>query len=176
MARQHRLDNGVGLSGFVDWAVWAPNTFPAFSGYTPTANEYVYTYQAAEEGSANLTSLFIAVENAANNIGEFSGDAGFGLVDGVAADLMVLIPLTEADWYWFSGIPEDGRSKGLAFSSPNPPMWSDGTLINHGTFAFVFPVPSPGGPVIPEPSTFVLLACGGLLFTVRWLRRRRING
>jgi hypothetical protein len=171
------FDNGFSppddLSGFVDWAVWAPGTFPAFTGYIPTPGEYVYTYQAAVEGEAALTSLFVSVENAADNIGEFYGDAGFGLVDGVAADIMTLIPLTEADWYWFTGIPEDGRSRGLAFSSPNPPMLSEGTLIDHGTFAFAYPVPSPSGPVIPEPSTLVLLGCGGLLFAARWLRYRR---
>jgi hypothetical protein len=167
--------NTFGLEGFIDWAVWAPGTFPGFAGYTPTPGEYVYTYQAAEEGTAALTSYFVTLDNAADNIGEFSGDAGFGLVDGVAADLAVILPLNQAEWYWFSGIPTDFRSKGLAFSSPNPPMWSDGTVIDHGTFAFVIPVPSPGGPVIPEPSTFVLAACGASLFVVRWWRSRRVN-
>ncbi|MEX2113484.1 MAG: hypothetical protein WD845_09875 [Pirellulales bacterium] len=165
--------NPFGLSGFVDWAVWAPGTFPGFSGYSPTAGEYVYTYQAAVEGSVALTSLFITLDNAADNIGEFTGDAGFGLVDGpTPADFMQILPLNEAEWYWFGGIVEDDRSKGLVFSSPNPPMLSDGTLIDHGSFAFVIPVPSPGGPIIPEPSTFVLAACGAALFVVRWLRVR----
>jgi hypothetical protein len=155
--------NAFGLEGFVDWAVWAPGTFPGFSGYTPTPGEYVYTYQAAEEGTAALTSYFVTLDNSADNIGEFSGDAGFGLVDGIAADFMQILPLNQAEWYWFSGIPEDFRSKGLAFSSPNPPMLSDGTVINHGTFAFVIPVPSPGGPV--------LAACGASFFMVRRWRR-----
>ncbi len=165
--------NAFGLSGFVDWAVWAPGTFPGFAGYAPTAGEYAYTYQAAEEGSAALTSLFVELDNPADNIGFFSGDVGFGLVDGVAPDYMQILPLNEAEWYWFAGIPTDGRSKGLAFSSPTPPMNSIGTLIDHGTFAFVIPVPSPGGPVIPEPSTFVLGACGASLFVLRWMRRRK---
>ncbi len=165
--------NSFGLSGFVDWAVWAPGTFPAFSGYTPTAGEYIYTYQAAEEGTASLSSLAVTLENAAGFIGEFSGDTGFGLVDGIPADFMQILPLDQAEWYWFTGIPEDSRSKGLAFSSPNPPMLSDGTVIDHGTFAFVIPVPSPGGPVIPEPSTLVLAACGLSLLVIRWLRVRR---
>ncbi len=164
--------NAFGLSGFVDWAVWAPGTFPGFGGYAPTAGEYVYTYQAAVEGSAFLTSLFVSLDNASDNIGFFSGNAGFGLVDGQAPDFSQILPLNQAEWYWFSGIPTDARSKGLAFSSPNPPMFSDGTLIDHGTFAFVVPVPSPGGPVIPEPSTFILAACGASLFVVRWFRHR----
>ena len=167
--------NAFGLEGFIDWAVWAPGTFPGFTGYAPTAGEYVYTYQAAEEGTAALTSFFVTLDNAADNIGEFSGDAGFGLVDGIAADFMQILPLNQSEWYWFSGIPEDFRSRGLAFSSPNPPMLSDGTVIDHGTFAFVIPVPSPGGPIIPEPSTFVLAACGASLFVVRWWRRRRVG-
>ena len=167
--------NAFGLSGFVDWAVWAPGTFPSFAGYVPTAGEYVYTYQAAEEGSAALTSLFVSLDNAADNIGYFSGDAGFGLVDGMAPDFSQILPANQAEWYWFSGIATDARSKGLAFSSPNPPMFSDGTLIDHGTFAFVIPVPSPGGPVIPEPSTFVLGACGASLFVLACMRRLRRN-
>jgi hypothetical protein len=167
--------NAFGLSGFVDWAVWAPNTFPAFGGYAPTAGEYVYTYQAAVEGSAALSSVFVTLDNPADNIGTFSGDAGFGLVTGVPIDFAQILALNQAEWYWFDGIPTDSRSIGLAFSSPNPPILSDGTLIDHGSSAFVVPVPSPGGPVIPEPSTFVLAACGASLFVVRWFRRRRSN-
>ncbi len=170
--------NVSGLSGFVDWAVWAPDTFPGFAGYTPTPGEYIYTYQAAVEGTAALSSLFVTLENAADNAGQFSGDAGFGLVSGVTIlspgvdGYLGIDPLNQAEWYWFGGIAENDRSTGLAFSSPNAPMLSDGTLIDHGTSAFVVPVPSPGGPVIPEPSTLVLASCGALVFVVRMLRRR----
>ena len=161
--------NAFGLSGFVDWAVWAPNTFPGFDGYTPNANEYIFTYQAAVEGSAALSSLFVTLDNAANNVGTFSGNVGWGLVDGVGTDFEQILPLNQAEWYWFDGIPTDSRSIGLVFSSPSPPMLSDGTLIDHGSSAFVVPVPSPA---VPEPAS---LATWSILIaiTAAALRRRQ---
>jgi hypothetical protein len=74
--------------GTVDYAVWAPGTFPGtFNGFS--ANDYVYTYQLHESLSATETlSTFSVVltgptDNA--NIGDFSGsNNGFGPVAGEA--------------------------------------------------------------------------------------------
>jgi hypothetical protein len=162
--------NTFGLSGFVDWAVWAPNTFPGFAGYTPNAGEYVYAYQAAVEGSAALSSFFVTLHNPANNIGTFSGDVGWGLVDGVGTNFEQILPFNQAEWYWVDGIPTDSRSIGLAFSSPNPPMLSDGTLIDHGSSAFAIPVPSPA---VPEPASLIVWSLLGLTVAgANWRRRR----
>src|SRR5262245_26152745 len=61
-----------GLTGDIDWAVWAPNTFPAgFLGYTPTADEFVYAYQLHETGSAPLSQNIVFTINTADNIGFF---------------------------------------------------------------------------------------------------------
>ncbi|MGD9722312.1 MAG: PEP-CTERM sorting domain-containing protein [Pirellulales bacterium] len=160
-----------GLSGDIDWAVWAPGTFPGFAGYTPTLGEYVYTYQLYETGSAPLTQNIVFTINEADNIGAFTGDAGFGLIDGVAPDFLDLVPFSSAEWTFFSGVLSGEHTIGLAFSSPNPPEMSGSVQIDDGTFSFAM-VPAPGGPVIPEPGTFVLASCGLGMMSLFYLRRR----
>ena len=76
-------------------------------------------------------------------------------------------------WSFFNGIQAGHQSIGLAFSSPNPPLMSDGVVIDDGTVGFVVPLPSPGGPDVPEPSTLMLASVGLVAFGVRWLRGRR---
>jgi hypothetical protein len=173
-------DTGSGvLSGYIDWAVYAPNTFPGgFSGYTPTAGEYVYAYQADVEGLAALTSFFLTLEedHPADNVGWFTGDAGFGDVDGVSPDFMDIVADDSVQWYWFDGIPGGERSVGLAFSSPAGPVIGDGTTINSGEQAIVFPLPAPDAVLIPEPGSMSLACCGLLLSGLYWLRRRGRKG
>jgi hypothetical protein len=175
-------DDPSGLTGYVDWAVYAPGQFPVgftgLNGWVPAADEYVYTYQAFETGPAPLTQLIVTIENEANNIGEFEGDGGFGDVGGlsaVAADVMAVSIIDGAQWFWFAGIEAGFKSYGLAFTSPNPPMLSDATVIDDGTFGFVVPVPSPGGPVIPEPGTLTLASFGLGVLAYGLVRRRNRN-
>jgi hypothetical protein len=167
-----------GLTGYIDWAVYGPGQFPAgftgLGGWTPDPTHFVYTYQGYETGAAALTSLFVTLENPAVNIGEFTGDGGFGDVGtgSIAADFAQILPLNQAEWYWFAGIQPGERSFGLAFTSPYTPMLSDGTVIDDGTNAFVVPLPTPSPNLIPEPSTFVLASFGVLAAGLGWLRRR----
>ena len=62
------------LTGFVDYAVFAPGDFPfGGGGYTPTAGELVYAYQVFVTGAASVSSFSVALENpTANNIGSFN--------------------------------------------------------------------------------------------------------
>lgn len=167
-----------GLTGYVDWAVYGPGQFPGgfagLAGWTPDPSHFVYTYQGYETGAAALSSLFVTLENPAFNIGEFTGDAGFGDVGAgaVGADFAQIVAMDSAQWYWFSGILTGQNSYGLAFTSPYLPMLSDGTVIDDGTNAFVVPLPSPSPDLVPEPSSFVLAGFGLAAVALSWLRRR----
>ena len=50
------FDNGVGLSGTVDWAVFGPGDFP-YAGYAPPAGELVYAFQIFSTGTDAIHSL-----------------------------------------------------------------------------------------------------------------------
>jgi hypothetical protein len=163
--------NPSGLTGTIDYAVWAPGTFPGtFAGFS--ASDYVYAYQAHETGPAPLSSVSIALTGPADtlNIGDFTGDNGFGLVSGSPSNLAYILPLDSANWAMF--VPQGGSSDGLAFSSPNGPIMSTGSTIDDGTVGFVMPVPSPNPNRVPEPGTLTLASCGVAVFVLQWLRRR----
>ena len=165
------FSNVFGLVGYVDWAVYAPGSFPGgFAGYTPTPGELAYAYQVFVTGTLELSSAGIAIEvpNPADNIGTFSGG-------GVSGDAPISISFSgapdSADWE-FTGILPPGSSQGLAFSSPNIPMDYFGSVIDGGTFAFIVPLPSPSPIKLPEPGSIALLGLSaiGLLFA----RRKRM--
>ena len=161
-----------GLSGTIDWAVWAPGTFPAgFSGYTPTPGEFVYTYQVNVDGPDPLSQSIVLPFNQADNIGSFSGDAGFGSVTGDFPFSSVIIPFDSAQWTFVPGVDGGESTSGLAFSSLYTPVMSAGVEIDGGTFALTM-VPAPNGPLIPEPGTMALASCGFGVLAVYWLRRR----
>jgi hypothetical protein len=164
-------NNPTGLSGTIDYAVWAPGTFPgAFAGFS--ASDYVYTYQAHETGPAFLSSFSVALNGPTDtlNIGDFTGNNGPGLVAGQASNSAFIIDLDSANWS-FDGIAPGGSSDGLAFSSPNGPIMSTGSTIDDGSVAFVIPVPGPVANV-PEPGALTLASCGVVVFVLQWLRRR----
>jgi len=164
-------DNGnapTDLSGYVEWAVYAPGTFPGtFSGYSAPASDFVYAYQAFVTGAAPLSSLSIDLLNTAGNIGTFTGNG----VSGDPSSFPFLIPFNSANWL-FDGVAQGGSTVGLAFSSPYIPMLLSGTVIDHGSAASVIPVPSPDSLPIPEPSSLVLAAAGLTVLGIQVLRRR----
>jgi hypothetical protein len=166
------LDNTPsGLTGTIDYAVYAPGTFPlGFSGFS--ASDYVYVYQGHETGVAPLSSVSIALTGPVDNlnIGDFTGNNGFGPVVGDASSLAYILPFDSANWA-FNGVTQGNSTDGLAFSSPDGPMWSTGSTIDDGTVGFVIPVPSPVA-AAPEPGTLTLASCGIVVFVLQWLRRR----
>ena len=173
------FSNTSGLAGNLDWVVYGPGTFPAgFGGYTPTTGEYVYAYQVIEHGSISLSQVAVKLVGPADNIGTFSGNLVIGdpstNVNGDPTMDAFISPLLStggsANWL-FDGVLPGQTSIGLAYSSPNAPMFLRGTTIDHGTVASVIPLPSPIGN-IPEPGTLTLAICGLSAFGWHWLRRR----
>lgn len=148
------------LTGYVDYAVFLPDDWPGYAGYTPTPGEVVYTYQVYVTGTAPLSSLDVGIDNQpADNIGSFTDG------DGTDAPIAAFLnpggpgPQTDAEWD-FAGILQGNASIGLAYSSPNLPQDFFGSVLDTGQSAFVIPLPSPGPEAIPEPSTLVLAGLG----------------
>jgi len=148
------------LSGTVDYHVYAPGTFPFSGGYAPTAGEFVYAYQVFVTGAAPLSSFELIIPGPADNIGNFT-DLG-----GTAPLSQALGGIPQTAKWTFPGIPTNGFSRGLAFSSSQPPVDSLGTTVDTGQSAFVIPLPEPGSPNVPEPATMGLVA-GAMLLGLR---------
>ena len=157
------FNNGQGLVGYVDWAVFGPGSFP-YVGYTPTAGELAYSYQVFCTGSLAVTSFSASLDNVADSIGTF------GDLTGDSPTNMNLFPAPFGSASWsFAGIATGGNSEGLVFSSIKVPKNLFGSTIDGGTGAIVIPLPSPDVTDVPEPATMSLLALAG----VALLRRRK---
>jgi hypothetical protein len=147
------FNNGVGLSGTIDYAVFSAGAFNAnFAGlgYVPGA-ALVYTYQVNVLGNLGVSAEIIGISNPANTIGTFDiGDQN--------ASSASFTP--NARWLFAPEIPTGLTSWGLAFSSPQLPIVGASLTIDGGTQALVAGVPTPGPISIPEPATLALGACG----------------
>jgi len=155
------FNNGVGLSGTIDYAVFTADAFNAnFAGlgYVP-GDALVYTYQVSVSGDRFATAEVIGISNPANTIGTFD-------IGDVNASSASFTP--NARWLFAPSIPTGMTSWGLAFSSPNLPIVGAALTIDGGTQALVAGVPTPGP--IPEPAT-LLLAISGLAARC-WSRSR----
>ena len=148
------FNNGVGLSGTIDYAVFSSAAFNAnFAGlgYVP-GGPLVYTYQVNVTGSLGVSAEIIGVSNPANTIGTFD----IGDQDASSASFT-----PNARWLFAPEIPTGMTSWGLAFSSPQLPIVGASLTIDGGTQALVAGVPTPGPISIPEPATLAL-GVGGL--------------
>jgi hypothetical protein len=147
------FNNGVGLSGTIDYAVFSAGDFNAnFGGlgYVPGA-ALVYTYQVNVLGNLGVSAEIIGISNPANTIGTFDiGDQN--------ASSASFTP--NARWLFSPEIPTGMTSWGLAFSSPQLPIVGASLTIDGGTQALVAGVPTPGPISIPEPATLALGVCG----------------
>jgi len=156
------FNNGVGLSGTIDYSVFSAAAFNAnFAGlgYVP-GDALVYTYQVNVTGSLGVSAEIVGISNPANTIGTFD----IGDQNSSSASFT-----PNARWLFSPEIPTGMSSWGLAFSSPKLPIVGASLTIDGGTQALVAGVPTPGPITIPEPTTLVLGAgaLGAMLLSKR---------
>lgn len=150
------FNNGVGLSGTIDYAVFTADAFNAnFAGlgYVP-GDLLVYTYQVSVAGNLGVSAEIVGISNPANTIGTFD----IGDVDATSASFT-----PNARWLFSPEIPTGMTSWGLAVSSVNLPIVGAALTIDGGTQALVAGVPTPGPIPLPEPGSVLLAAaaaCG----------------
>lgn len=160
------FNNGVGLSGTIDYAVFTAADFNAnFAGlgYAP-GDLLVYTYQLHVTGTSGASAEIIGVSNPANTIGTFNiGDQN--------ASSASFNP--NARWLFSPEVSTGMSSWGLAFSSPNLPIVGASLTVNGGTSALVAGVPTPGPiALVPEPASWGLLTFGLAVVWGLWGRIR----
>ena len=149
------FNNGLGLSGTIDYAVFTAADFNAnFAGlgYTP-GDALVYTYQVNVTGTLGVSAQFVGVSNPANTIGTFD----IGDQDASSESFT-----PNARWLFSPEVHTGKSSWGLAFSSPNKPIYDGGLTIDGGTQAQESGIPTPGQIPVPEPASCLLIATGAI--------------
>jgi len=149
------FNNGVGLSGNIDYAVFTAAAFNAnFGGlgYVP-GDALVYTYQVEVTGSLGVSAEIVGISNPANTIGTFN-------IGNVNASSASFTP--NARWLFSPEIPSGLSSYGLAFSSANLPIVGASLTVDGGTQALVAGIPTPGPIQVPEPASLMLCMLGAI--------------
>jgi hypothetical protein len=154
--------NGTQLSVDVDFAVFAPGGYSAaalaFSGYgVPNAQQYVYAYQLKSLPSSTVPLSFFTVDLGAD--AAVSG-VGYNGSEGVRNASSATLRPTYIRYNFNQGQLLSGEhSYFLLFSSPNPPIWANSSIIDGGT-SMTIPsgLPAPGP--IPAPGAVLLGALG----------------
>jgi hypothetical protein len=158
----------------VDYAVWAPGTFPGsytpFSGFAPVSpTDFIYAYQVYDNGPGHGVST--------RQFSQLGIDATGGIVDSLGKDVNFDPSGTDVDTnfaflsasgasYQFlvPAIQVNQFSVVLLLASPQGPSLSHASVFDSGMSASGN-VPMP----VPAPTTLALLGMGGCLAS----RRRR---
>lgn len=161
------FNNGTGLSGTVDYAVFTSAAFNsnfAGLGYVP-GDSLVYTFQVFSQGSVAVTGFELLALSDANTIGSFD----IGNVPPTSSAFVGL----DAQWLFAAGIPGGQSSWGLAFSSSVEPIVAFFEILGAPEALLAAGLPKPFGVAdVPEPNAVGAILAAALA-GLGWLRRRR---
>lgn len=159
------------LTAEVDYAVYAPTTYP---GVDPSpGDEYVYVYQITNAAASTVDVAFFSIGLEDGSGADHEGDdtsVGAPGTPGGQSPGLAMISGTSVYWLFDPQIDPGEWSTALIFTSPAPPTWKSGALADGG-------LPTPGGgPLpspLPEPATLGLMGVGLAFAVYTRVRRRR---
>jgi hypothetical protein len=162
----------VSLKGNIDYAVYAPGTYPG-SDLTGDS-EYIYAYQIFNSPHANAAIDFFSVGilNGAT-IDHIYTDNTYGYSPGSGIDPSLSNIFAQSTGFIFAAqslYPRDW-SNVLIFTSAYSPTMGFGTISGGGACGMAA-MPTPSTSPIPEPATIALLLPAILIFTSN---RRKIT-
>lgn len=163
---------GDTLTAEVDYAVYAPTTYP---GVDPSpGDEYVYVYQITNDDTASTVdvaffSIGLEEGSGAANAGDDASAGAPGAAGGQSPSLS-LVSGTSVYWLFDPQIDPGEWSTTLLFTSPASPTWKSGAVADGG-------LPTPGDGLLPsplpEPATLSLMGVGLAFAVYTRVRRRR---
>jgi hypothetical protein len=153
----------VSLKGNIDYAVYAPGTYPG-SDHTG-GSEYIYAYQIFTSPKDNVAIDFfsVGISNGAT-IDNIYTDKTYGLSPGTGIDPSLSNIFAQSVGFVFASPSLNPRdwSNVLIFTSANSPTMGFGTISGGGASGMAtLLTPSP----VPEPATIALLLPAILIFT-----------
>jgi PEP-CTERM motif len=156
------FDNGSGLVGYVDYAVFTKSTFESLFGtddFTPV-DDVVYTYQVYSTGTDSLSAKIVGNTAESNSIGWFDN-----VVGGDRIPTAYFYDTGSPVWSFIGNAVQPGESSvGLVFTSPFLPTTGGGFVIDGGGLTPVMGIPVPGSVQIPEPASWLLATLGMVAF------------
>lgn len=145
-------------TGYVDYAVYAPDEYTSLGDHPDEETKYIYAYQIFNDSTSTVTvshlSIGLASDAGADNVWY---DTTYGESGGSIPVLSWLVGNPPGSVQWVGSWAPGTHSTVLLFSSPNNYTWDSATMANGGK-GDTHDLPSP----LPEPAVLILL-CGGIV-------------
>ena len=162
--------SGIELKAEVEYAVYAPGTYPGSD--LVGGDEYIYAYQIFNDLKADVAVDFFSVGIISPaTVNSIYTDNTYGYSPSYAIEPTISNIFAQSAGFIFAGQSLNPRkwSSVLIFSSDNGPTIGFGT-VSGGGLCSMGNLPTPS--IIPEPVTILLIAPA---FLALWNRNRKIT-